>query len=87
MLTRLVALLIASGAGVPAAAATQSQLDSLASGMGVRLSILDNKPPECPKQANGCFLSRLDLTIPASLAPDLASGDLQLYFGSVSPAR
>jgi hexosaminidase len=82
---RLVALLIASAVAAPAMAATQSELDRLANGMGVRLTILDNKPAECPKQANGCFLSRLDLTMPADLASDLSSGYLKLYFGSVSP--
>jgi hexosaminidase len=85
MLSRFVALLIASIAASPTVAATQNELDALASGMGVRLTILDNKPPECPKQANGCFLSQLDLTLPPNVAADLASGDLQLYFSSVSP--
>ena len=53
--------------------------------MGVRLAILDNKPANCPGQANGCFLSELDLRMPEVLAPDLASGKFQLYFSSVSP--
>jgi hexosaminidase len=69
----------------PALAASQSELDALAGTMGVRLSILDNKPANCPGQASGCFLSELDLRMPANLAPDLASGGLKLYFGSVSP--
>lgn len=69
----------------PAAAATQAELDALSNGMGVRLAILDNKPAACPKQSDGCFLSELSLTTPASLAGDLASGDFQLYFSSVAP--
>jgi len=85
MLSRLVALLIASTAASPSPAAPQGELDRLANGMGVRLTILDNKPAECPKKASGCFLSRLDLTIPENLPADLSSGDLKLYFGSVSP--
>ncbi|WP_230558596.1 family 20 glycosylhydrolase [Sphingomonas segetis] len=60
-------------------------MNELAERMGVRLQILDNHPPNCPGQANGCFLSELDLAMPESLAPDLASGDFKLYFSSVSP--
>jgi len=85
MFLRLVALLIASTSAATAVAATQTELDSLASTMRVRLTIVDNKPSECPKQANGCFLSRLELTMPPDLSADLASGDFKLYFGSVSP--
>lgn len=69
----------------PALATTQAGLDALANRMGVRLTILDNKPATCPKQASGCFLSRLDLSMSAGLAPDLAGGDFKLYFSSVSP--
>ena len=78
-------LFIDSTFAAPADAATQTELDSLASTMRVRLTIVDNTPTECPKQANGCFLSRLELTMPADLPADLASDDFKLYFGSVSP--
>lgn len=53
--------------------------------MGVRLTILDNKPATCPGQDGGCFLSELNLTMPREVAPDLASGNFKLYFSSVSP--
>jgi hexosaminidase len=85
MLSRFVALLIASTAAAPTLAASQAELDSLANSMGVRVAILDNKPATCPKQPDGCFLSELDLMMPRSLSPDLASGGFQLYFSSVSP--
>src|SRR5688500_15602914 len=82
--TRLLALLLASSAA-PAAAASQQALDRLADGMSVRLAILDNRPDKCPQGRDGCFLSNLDLGMPAPLAPDLASGRFQIYFSSVSP--
>src|ERR1041384_7811409 len=53
MLSRFVALLIASTAAAPALAASQAELDSLANSMGVRVAILDNKPATCPKQPDG----------------------------------
>jgi hexosaminidase len=81
----LIAFSIALSFASPALAASQQELNALANGMGVRLAILDNKPANCPGQANGCFQSELDLTMPAALAPDLASGDFKLYFSSVSP--
>jgi len=85
MHSRLIAFLIASSVVSPTLAASQQELNSLASEMGVRLTILDNKPATCPGQAGGCFLSELDLTMPRQVAPDLASGDFKLYFSSVSP--
>ena len=85
MHSRLIAFLIASSVASPTFAASQQELNSLAGGMGVRLTILDNKPATCPGQGSGCFLSELDLTMPRQLAPDLASGDFRLYFSSVSP--
>ena len=81
----LIALSIALGAAAPARAASQSDLNDLAARMGARLAILDNKAANCPGQADGCFLSELDLTMPDRLAPDLASGHFKLYFSSVSP--
>jgi hexosaminidase len=81
----LAAFSIALSIASPAFGASQEQLNELAERMGVRLQILDNHPPNCPGQANGCFLSELDLAMPESLAPDLASGDFKLYFSSVSP--
>lgn len=81
----LIAFSIALSFASPVLAASQDQLNALASGIGVRLAILDNKPASCPGQANGCFLSELDLTMPAALAADLAGGDFKLYFSSVSP--
>jgi hexosaminidase len=81
MVSRFIAFLIASAA-TPAVAASQAELDSLANSMGVRVAILDNKPAICPKQNGGCFLSELDLTMPATLPRDL---DFQLHFSSVSP--
>lgn len=81
----LIAFLIASAPGSPAFATSQQELNSLAGHLGVRLQILDNKPSNCPGQANGCFLSELDLTIPERLGSDLASGDFKIYFSSVSP--
>lgn len=80
-----IAFLIAAASASPAQSASQEELDSLAARMGVTLQILDNKPSECPQQANGCFLSELDLRMPAILAPDLARGNFKLYFGSVNP--
>lgn len=82
---QLIAFSIALGLASPTFAASQEQLNDLAARMGVRLAILDNKPANCPGQANGCFLSELDLRMPEVLAPDLASGKFQLYFSSVSP--
>lgn len=66
-------------------AASQTELDHFARNLGVRLEIVDNRPARCPKGANGCFLSHLDLKMPKSLRGDLAAGDFQLYFSSVSP--
>lgn len=85
MYRRLIAFLIASTVASPTFAASQQALDSLANGLGVRLAILDNKPAHCPGQADGCFLSELDLTMPAVLAPDLVSGRFKLFFSSVNP--
>ncbi|MGE5562049.1 MAG: family 20 glycosylhydrolase [Bacillota bacterium] len=85
MRRKLIAFLIASSVASPTFAASQQELNSLASDMGVRLVILDNHPASCPGQADGCFLSELDLKMPASLPPDLASGGFKLYFSSVSP--
>lgn len=81
----LIAFLIASTVASPAFAASQDTLDSLASQMGVRVAVLDNRPSRCPGQDGGCFLSELDLTMPATLAPDLARGDFKLFFSSVNP--
>ena len=81
----LVAFLITSTASSTVFGASQQALDSLANGMGVRVAILDNKPANCPAQANGCFLSELDLTMPTDLAPDLAAGGFKLFFSSVNP--
>ena len=81
----LIAFSIALSAASPAFAASQQELNSLADRMGVRLQILDNKPANCPGQDGGCFLSELDLGMPETLAPDLASGGFKLYFSSVSP--
>jgi hexosaminidase len=80
-----IAFSIALSAASPGFAASQDQLNGLAARMGVRLAILDNKPANCPGQASGCFLSELDLRMPDTLAPDLASGGFKLYFSSVSP--
>lgn len=85
MLRRVIAVLMASALSSAAHAATQQQLNSLAANMGVRVAILDNHPANCPGQTGGCFLSELDLTMPARIPGDLAAGDLQLFFGSVSP--
>lgn len=85
MQIRVIALLLASAIASPCIAATQQDLNALAGGMGVRLKILDNKPAHCPGQADGCFLSELDLTMPAELSPDLARGAFTLYFSSVDP--
>ena len=85
MYRRLIAFLIASTVASPALAASQRSLDSLARDMGVRVAILDNHPAHCPGQADGCFLSELELMMPRSLAPDLARGDFKLFFSSVNP--
>lgn len=85
MAFKSLAFLASLGLAAPAFAASQADLDTLAGGMGVRLSILDNKPANCPKRASGCFLSQLDLRFPDSLSSDLANGDFKLYFSSVSP--
>jgi hexosaminidase len=82
---QLIAFLIALNAASPGLTATQADLNALAARMGVRLQILDNKPPSCPGQADGCFLSELDLRMPNTLASDLASGGFKLYFSSVNP--
>ena len=85
MRRELIGILIASGIASPAVPASQAQLDSLAAKMGVRLAILDNHPATCPGQANGCFLSELDLGMPEKLPPTFRDGDFKLYFSSVSP--
>jgi hexosaminidase len=82
---RLIAFLVASTVASPTFAASQQGVDSLAGQMGVRVAILDNHPAHCPGQADGCFLSELDLTMPRSIAPDLAGGDFKLFFSSVNP--
>jgi hexosaminidase len=82
---RLIAFLIATAAASPAFAASQKALDSLARDMGVRVAILDNHPAHCPGQADGCFVSELELAMPGSLPPGLASGDFKLFFSSVNP--
>ena len=82
---RLIAFLVASTVASPTFAASQQAVDSLAGQMGVRVAILDNHPAHCPGQADGCFLSELDLTMPRSIAPDLAGGDFKLFFSSVNP--
>jgi hexosaminidase len=82
---KLIAFSIALAVATPAFAASQKELDELGAQMGVRLAILDNKPANCPGQASGCFLSQLDLRMPDTLAPDLATGDFKLFFSSVSP--
>lgn len=85
MRRRVIGFLMGSALASAAPAASQQQLDAVANHMGVRISILDNRPAKCPGQAGGCFLSELDLTMPAQLPAELASGDLKLFFGSVSP--
>ena len=85
MRRRLIAFLIASTVASPTLAASQQELNSLAAEMGVRLVIRDNHPASCPGQANGCFLSELDLKMPQNLAGDLAGGDFKIYFSSVNP--
>jgi hexosaminidase len=85
MAFRSAALVSALALAAPAAAATQTELDSLAKSMAVRLEILDNKPAACPQQREGCFLSELSLKMPPELGSDLASGDFQIYFSSVAP--
>ncbi len=85
MYSRLVALLIASTTAAPAIARSQGELDALADRMGARLTILDNKPADCPHQANGCFRSQLRLTMPSKLTREWVTGDFKIYFGSVSP--
>jgi hexosaminidase len=82
---RSIAFLIASTVASPTLAASQQELNSFAGRMGVRVTILDNKPANCPGQAGGCFLSELDLSMPGNLAADLARGDFKLYFSSVNP--
>jgi hexosaminidase len=82
---RTIACIAALGLAAPAIAASQAELDALGNGIGVGLTILDNKPANCPGQASGCFLSELSLHMPSNLAPDLAGGDFKLYFSSVSP--
>ncbi len=85
MRRRVIAFLMASTLASAASAASQQELNALAGAMGVRLAILDNHPAKCPGQAGGCFLSELDLTMPATLPADLAGGDFKLFFGSVNP--
>ena len=85
MQRRLFAFLIASAFASPSFAATQQDLNALGNDMGVRLAILDNKPAHCPGQADGCFLSELDLRMPRTLAPNLANGAFTVYFSSVNP--
>jgi hexosaminidase len=85
MRRKLIAFSMALSVASPTFAASQQELNALAEHMGVTLQILDNKPANCPRQDGGCFLSELDLTMPATLAPQLASGGFQLYFSSVSP--
>ena len=85
MRCRLIAFSIALCVASASAAATQQELDSLADNLGVRVTILDNKPATCPREANGCFVSELDLTMPEKLAPELASGNFKLFFSSVNP--
>jgi hypothetical protein len=48
MRTSLVAFSIALSAASPAVAASQQQLNNLATRMGVRLQILDNQRANCP---------------------------------------
>jgi hexosaminidase len=85
MRRKLIAFLIGSALGSPAFAGSQSELNSLANRIGIKLQILDNKPSNCPGQANGCFLSELDLKLPQPLDADFSSGDFKIYFSFISP--
>ena len=82
---RLIALLVASSVPSPVPSVSQTELNSFAGEIGVRLEILDNKPVHCPGPANGCFLSELDLRMPDKLTPGLAGGNFKIYFSSVNP--
>jgi len=82
---RVAALLVGASFASAGSTASQTGLDALARDLGVRLEIVDNQPGSCPNGANGCFLSYLDLKMPAAVSDDLAAGDFDLYFSSVSP--
>lgn len=63
---------------------TQPGLDRLAGEMGYRVEIVDNGPAACPAGIDGCFLSTVTLTMPATLPAGLKPEALQLYFSFVN---
>lgn len=82
----LTGALFAVGPAAAAAqdAATQSELDRLASDVGYRFAIIDNQP-DCPAGLDNCFLSTITLTMPDALPGGWAERQLSLYFSFVSP--
>ncbi|MEO5772987.1 MAG: family 20 glycosylhydrolase [Sphingomicrobium sp.] len=72
-------------AGQSEAAATDQQLAKFASGLRVKVAIVDNKPVNCPSGDGGCFQSELTLSMPRELAPDFARGDFKIFFSAMAP--
>lgn len=60
----------------------QAGLDRLADQLGYRFTVVDNRP-DCPGGAGGCFISEIEVTTPADLAPALRDR-VEIRFGYVS---
>ncbi|TFI59047.1 beta-N-acetylhexosaminidase [Sphingomonas parva] len=76
------ALAAALAAAAPSAAAiSQPELDTLARDLGIRFTVIDNNPDDCPGGQPGCFLSELQVRLPERLPSDFTAEDFRLYFG------
>ena len=83
----LLALVAATTLAAPApafAALSQSGLDSLARDLGLRLTIVSNRPGDCAGGQENCFQSELQITLPERLPRGFAAEDLRIYFSHVS---
>ena len=79
------ALTVAGPAVAQSDAPPQQALDQLATGLGYRFEIVDNRPT-CPEGMTNCFLATITLTLPDKLPASLRKGaDLSLYFSFVNP--
>lgn len=66
------------------AAATQSQIDAFAGSLGYHVTLAETKTStDCPTP-NGCLRLDLDLTMPKTLPPAVASGQFAIYASIVT---
>lgn len=79
----ILAAFLLSSTAAHAGPLDQSGLDRLASRIGYRHAIVDNRPT-CPQGLENCFLSTITLTMPDTLPDDLSQRGLSLYFSFVN---